>query len=130
MPDASIAIIEDRAEDRFFLRVALEEAVQDCDVHEFAYAEDALAFLRSPERSKIDVILVDISMPRMDGFEFASEFDDLYAELKGQARLYITTSSIDPADARRAAAHPAIQGFLAKPVTAKMLEDVLRVGEV
>ena len=126
MSDLSVAIIEDRTEDRFFLRIALEEAIAGCDVHEFSYAEDALVFLRSPERSQIDVILVDIAMPRMDGFEFASAYYDLYAELKGHTKIYVTTSSIDPADARRAEAHPAIHGFMEKPVTSKMLMEVLR----
>ncbi len=114
MPFA-VAVIEDRQEDRFFLGHMLRDAYPDCQIFEFSYAEDALAYLRSPDRPKLNLIFVDISMPRMDGFEFADAYRDLYAELKADTRLFVLSSSIDPGDRARAMHHAAISGFLEKP---------------
>ena len=110
------AIVEDRQEDRFFLNLALLESFPGCKILEFSYAEDALAFLRSPERPRLDAIFVDINMPRMNGFEFVDEYQQLYPELRGETRIILTSSSINPDDWTRADSHPGINGCLEKPV--------------
>lgn len=121
----SIAVVEDRPEDRFFLGHALSEAFPDCMIKEFSYAENALAYLRSPDRPQLDLIIVDISMPRMDGFEFADAFSELYPELRSKAKLYIMSSSIDPKDHSRAAEHLSVAGFLEKPPSIPALKALL-----
>lgn len=124
-PFRSVAIVEDRAEDRFFLCHALRSVAENCRIFEFAYAEKALDFLRDPDRPALDLILVDIAMPRMDGFAFVDAYDALYPELRGRARLYIMSSSIDPRDRETAAAHRAISGFIEKPADAGGLARIL-----
>jgi CheY-like chemotaxis protein len=121
-----VAIVEDRPEDRFFLAHALREVSADCQIFEFPSAEAALDFLHVPDRPRLDLILVDISMPRMSGFEFADAFQQLYPEVRGGARLCIISSSIDPNDCERALNHPAVADFLEKPARAARLADLLR----
>ncbi|MEO0370300.1 MAG: response regulator [Pseudomonadota bacterium] len=117
-------IIDDMDADRFFLRRQIRKAFPDCEIKEFAYATDAMSYLKTPARKEVDVIFVDINMPRMDGFAFADAFHSLYAEIKGATRLYIVSSSINPDDEDIAAQHPAISGFILKPTSAKMLEEI------
>lgn len=121
-----IAVIEDRAEDRFFLRHALNEASIPFVLVEFSSGEDALDYLGTADRPRLDLILVDISMPRMSGFEFADAFEDLYPEFKGEAKVFVLSSSIDPLDQETAQSHPAISGYLEKPPRAELLADLLR----
>ncbi|MEM6906234.1 MAG: response regulator, partial [Pseudomonadota bacterium] len=64
------------------------------------------------------------NMPRMDGFEFTDAFNALYPELKGQTKLYVVSSSINPDDAKRATDHPAIKGFIPKPTTREALAEL------
>lgn len=108
----------------FFVRRAFTKVAPHCDIHEFNYAEDALGFLRTPDRPQLDMLLVDINMPRMSGFEFADAYAELYPELKGPAPVYILSSSLNPDDAAKAEAHPAISGFLQKPVGADTLREL------
>ncbi len=114
-------IIDDVASERFFARRGLKKLYPGLSVREFAYADDALAFLKSPDRENLDLVLVDINMPRMNGFEFAEAYHRLYPELKGQAAVYVMSSSINPHDKSRALALPEIAGYLDKPITKESL---------
>ncbi len=120
----SALIIDDVAADRFFTKRALKKINPEIAVHEFSYADEALTFLRSPSRDSFDVLLVDINMPRMDGFEFVEAYRDLYRELKGDAEVYFMSSSINPDDKSCALALPDIAGYLEKPITKDALSGL------
>lgn len=112
----SALVVEDSAEDRFFLRRALKSAFPSCECHECAYATEALEYLATADSAGIDVIFVDINLPRMGGFEFADIYEQRYPELRSRVRLYIMSSSINPEDRLRAERHPAVSGFFEKPL--------------
>jgi len=120
-----ILLLDDTKEDRFFVTYNLRKLAPDAEIHEFSYVEDALAFLKSPNRPKIDLLLVDINMPRATGFEFAGTYLELYPELRGDARVYILTGSINPEDRARAEAHEAVRGFIEKPASPDALRNAL-----
>lgn len=71
------------------------------------------------------LILLDVNMPVMNGFEFL----DAYAQLPEQQRqamvIVMLTTSLHPQDVERAK-HLHVAGFLSKPLTNKQLADVLR----
>lgn len=109
-----VLIVEDSEAERFFLRRTIAKCRPGAEVVEFSYAEEALAHLGAPGSAAFDNVFVDINMPRMDGFDFATRFADLAPAVRGTARLWVVSHSIDPADRARAEAHPAIDGFLPK----------------
>ncbi|MBF9036783.1 response regulator [Rhodobacterales bacterium HKCCE2091] len=130
MPETvRVLVVEDDEADRFFLRRMLKRCAPGSSVVEFAYAEEALTYLRSAGRPVFDIIFVDINMPRMDGFAFADAYDRLYPELKGGARLWIMSHSIDPRDRARAEGHPGIAGFMSKSSGPDDLAAVLSSAE-
>ncbi|MEM6639811.1 MAG: response regulator, partial [Pseudomonadota bacterium] len=71
--------------------------------------------------SGVNIIFVDINLPRMDGFEFADLYQESFPELRSRVRLYMLSGSINPADRVRAEQHPAISGFFEKPLPAGAL---------
>ncbi|MEL6479365.1 MAG: response regulator [Pseudomonadota bacterium] len=121
----SILLLDDSLEDRFFACRVLKKTHPGCEVHEFSYGEDALAYIRSPNRRKLDLLLVDINIPRLNGFEFVDSYSALYSELRGTAPLFLISSSINPDDRARSEEHPAITGYLEKPLTREALLTVL-----
>lgn len=121
-----IMIVDDSDDDRLFARVFLQRVSPDAILHEFSYAEHALEFVKSPDRPPIDLILLDISMPRMDGIEFIEKFVALYPENKGPARVVIMSHSIDPKDYSWAEEHEGLVGFLAKPISQASVSDILQ----
>lgn len=70
-----------------------------------------------------DVILLDLNMPIMDGWEFLDEFTRI--PCKKQIVIYIVTSSVDPADVERAKTYDKVSNYLVKPISSRKLQQIL-----
>ncbi len=93
----------------------------------FHNGEEAINHLRpiiESNGSKIpDVILLDLNMPVMDGWEFLDEFIKIPCQKK--ITIFIVTSSIDPQDMERARDYDKINNYLIKPISSEKLQDIL-----
>lgn len=72
-----------------------------------------------------DLIMVDLNMPVMDGWQFLDAFSNLDANK--QPLVFIVSSSIDPSDLRKAKNYPLVKEFVVKPLTAQKLKELLSV---
>lgn len=125
----TVLLLDDSEPDNFINADLLrsKKAVRSVIVYE--YAEDALRFLKTAGRPTIDLIIVDINMPRMDGFEFADAFHALYPELKANTKLVMLSGSLNPNDQRRALSHPGIMDYAVKPLGLDQLQQWARAHE-
>nr|WP_321222116.1 response regulator [uncultured Psychroserpens sp.] len=71
-----------------------------------------------------DIILLDINMPIMDGWQFLDEFVKI--ESHKLITIYIVSSSIDPQDIKRAKKYQNISNYIVKPITIKKLKTIMR----
>lgn len=62
-----------------------------------------------------DLILLDLDMPVMDGWEFLDALVDL--SLAKQVCVFVLTSSIQPSDAEKAKRYKQVKGFFSKPLS-------------
>jgi CheY-like chemotaxis protein len=83
------------------------------------------ALARDNEQALPQVILLDLQMPRMNGWHFLEQYEQLPAHFTQQCLLYVISASISPADINRAKAHPLVKAYLAKPLTAAGLAHIL-----
>jgi CheY-like chemotaxis protein len=71
-----------------------------------------------------EVILLDINMPIMDGWEFLDEFTQI--ESHKLITIYIVSSSIDPVDLQRAKRYENVSNFIIKPIAIQTLKTILQ----
>ena len=71
------------------------------------------------------LILLDINMPVMNGFEFIEAYDQLELPHKQSVVVVMLTTSLNPKDMERLKEMP-IQGVLNKPLTKEMVRMMLR----
>ncbi|WP_200979710.1 response regulator [Echinicola sp. 20G] len=69
----------------------------------------------------VDLLLLDINMPEMKGWEFLDKMIELGLNLE----VKMLSSSIDPRDEERSKQYDMVSGFLVKPLKKEALADIL-----
>jgi len=110
-------IIDDDEIVTFLQRKIVAKCELDSDPYAFKDAEKALEFLNSSDEETNYLIMLDINMPKMTGWEFLKKLKSV----NKNERFYVVmvTSSIDRKDKRDAADDPHVVDFIEKPVSAR-----------
>ena len=90
----------------------------------FVSAEAALDHIRSNTLPVADVILLDINMPRMNGFEFVQAATEQLGEAWAKTIIVMVTSSLHPKDKALAESMSNIRYYFEKPLSEEHLEIV------
>ncbi len=73
-----------------------------------------------------DIILLDVNMPIMDGWDFIEEYLQLNPDLPKNITLYMVSSSIDERDRERASRINEVSDYIVKPVTEDQLIKLIK----
>jgi len=91
-------------------------------VKSFAEPLKALEFLETNPFDGIKtVMIVDIYMPLMNGFEFIEAFEKFPEEVRDNYLVYMLSSSINENDMNRVANYQSVKYFLNKPLKIDLL---------
>lgn len=107
-----------------YLNVAIIKRVSpDTEIMEFRNGLEALKYFKSQrhEEGEKTLVLLDIRMPVMNGFEFLEEIKAAGALFRNTLSVVLLTSSDNPRDIEKARNYE-VDGYLNKPLN----EDALR----
>lgn len=71
------------------------------------------------------IILLDIKMPQMDGFEFLSHYEALPEELKKKTQIFMLSSTLDPNDIKRATENFYVKKLFSKPLAVSEFKEII-----
>lgn len=72
-----------------------------------------------------DIILLDLNMPIMDGWQFLEEYTKIHLNLPKNILIYILSSSTFPEDIRKANDYKTVTDYIMKPITEEKLKSLL-----
>lgn len=117
-----IFIIDDNQIDLLISRKLLLKNNASLDVREYAQAQQALTEITS-QPDKPDIILLDLNMPEMDGWDFLEALKS--AEINSDLKVYVLTSSLDDRDRTKAKEYAVVEGYLTKPLNDSVIQGIL-----
>nr|WP_315157924.1 response regulator [uncultured Flavobacterium sp.] len=131
----SVLLIDDDMATNFISKMLIKKAGITDHIETVMNGRQALNYLtNSGKYEKSDgiypqpmLILLDINMPVMDGWEFAKAFDKLDESQKGKTIIVMLTSSLNPDDREKASLLPAISGFQNKILTMEALISLMNI---
>lgn len=135
----SILIVDDDPDAVFVTTRFLEHAKAFASIHSVSDGQEALDLFTNPDLQAKqgsgafppEVVLVDINMPRLNGFEFLEAYmkEGLSHEDPSQNPTFlILTSSAHPGDLQRAEDIPLVKGVIQKPLDLKTIEDIVNIA--
>ena len=123
---SSILLVDDDETTNFVNQMLLEDLEVTDQILTATNGEEALALIKQQcaNDSCPTLVLLDINMPVMNGFEFLAAYDQLETASKQSVVVVMLTTSLNPDDLNRLDDLPS-QGFLNKPLTSEMVEQVI-----
>ena len=124
----TVMIVDDSMLELFIAETRMKQWQFAKQILVFNSGIPALAYLQSLENNVDifpEIIFVDIYMPIMNGFEFIDKFLGFSDEVKERCKIVIFSSSDAPEDYARMKEYPIIRKFLTKPLSEKMLNELV-----
>lgn len=114
----AIWLVDDNEADNFLHRLVLERAGWEGEIRVFERPEQALAAALDEVRSLPAVVLLDVNMPGMSGWEWLARAARAAPDMLQRTRVHVLTTSVDKVDVDRARAVTGLAGFIEKPLSA------------
>ena len=124
-----VLLVEDDDTTNFYNQFIIERSQLATQVSVVTNGLEALQYLQRAGEGKAfppDLILLDINMPVMDGFEFIEKYEQLPNEWKSKILVVMLTTSLHPADIERAKGHASIAEYFYKPLLEQNLSELVK----
>lgn len=125
----NLALVDDDDTFVFLTKMTIENSNLVDIIKVFRNGREAINFLAEncdDLHQLPEVILLDLSMPIMDGWQFLEEYVVLKPRIGKKITIYIVTSSISPSDIERARKISEVTDYIIKPITKNHLVEILK----
>lgn len=125
-----VAIIDDNVVFRTLTKIAFENVTSgNSDILLFENGQEAIDYIRKYLDNQEEIpklILLDLNMPVMDGWNFLDEMLPIQKSFNLNLIIYIVTSSSDEKDFERAESISEVKGYLIKPIGINQIAELIR----
>lgn len=125
----NILCVEDDYISQMLMKRVLSKSSFAREIHIVSNGYEALEFYKNlldldDTLSYPSLVLLDLNMPIINGWEFLDEFINTYLPHFEDTKVAILTSSIDNEDRQKAKGYSIVTDFISKPLTVDMLKKL------
>lgn len=124
-----LLLVDDDEIFRFITQTMIAETKLVHQIKTFENGKLAIEFLKAIHEQTEelpDIILLDLTMPILDGWGFIEHYLELLPKFGKRIQLYVLSSSIDPYDHEKAKSISAVSDFVIKPITKSQFLELLK----
>ena len=118
-----ILLIDDNADDNIYNQIIIEKMNITDNIKVAENGIEALDYLEKDQK-RPDLILLDINMPKMNGWEFLEIYRAYCGENNLSSNVIVLASSLSKEDQQKLENIPVIASHNIKPLTKQMLEEI------
>jgi len=129
----NILLIDDSEADNFLHEYLLKKSGLVENVYTALNVEKAIAFLEdyNKENKQLpEVILLDINMPRLNGWEFLDMMNSKPHMDLSKSAIYMLTTSLNPDDKDKAMIKYKLKNFFNKPLNIDHINEIIAENNV
>lgn len=126
----NLYVIDDDKIYHFLLKTLLKQNGIDTNTTFFSNGQDAIDFIKKniTEENTPDLILLDVNMPIMNGWQFLEEFTKLGPQLAKKPTIYMISSSNNEVDIEKAKDfNGTVKDYFLKPICKEDIEKIFIV---
>ena len=108
-------------------RLLIKKALPTIEIVDFVWPEQGLHYIETAYNNDIptpSILLLDINMPIMSGWDFLEKYGLLDKKIKDQITIYLLSSSVDDRDKGFAADNKYVKQYVVKPITLSTVEKI------
>jgi CheY-like chemotaxis protein len=128
IPVNKLMIVDDDELSNYITGKIVEHAGLAEKADSFYSAKAALKYLKTNSSMRQgdypDLIFLDLNLYDMKGWDFLSEYIKLKENYRRKITLFLLTNSIAEKDREQAKQFPCIKGYLQKPLTMGMIQEI------
>ena len=118
-----ILLIDDNVDDNTYNQIIIEKMDIADNIKVAENGIEALDYLEKGEKTP-DLILLDINMPAMNGWEFLEIYRAYSAEKNLSSNVIVLANYLSKEDRQKLESIPVIASHNIKPLTKQMLEEI------
>jgi CheY-like chemotaxis protein len=122
-------VVDDDEIYQFIVKRIISESCVANEIKGFLNGKDAIETLKSaiehPDQIP-EIILLDLTMPVMDGWQFLEQYILLKPKIGKRVTIYVVSSSVNPVDVERARHIEHVSDYVVKPITKDKFMDLLK----
>ena len=120
-----ILLIDDNPAENNYNKIIIEEMNIAENIHLAENGGEALNFLTDKYAPFPELIILDLYIPKMNGWEFIDEYRKLDDIRKKHTVLVILSNSTNPDDVNKAAQIKEVTNFILKPLNSLKLKEIM-----
>lgn len=116
-------LIDDSKADLFIAKLIIQKCNLDSEIVELNNGEEAMNWFLANQDIQDTLVLLDINMPVMNGFELLDSIKNI--KFHPSVDVYLLSSSTHPEDQKRGQEYDLVKSYIVKPIKRETIMELI-----